>query len=325
MENDNIKSVTLKRYVISTLIIWTILIAASLVWNIVQNKSNTREIAYNLVQLTLKKDILYRHWNADHGGVYALTTKDTPPNPYLAHIPERDISTPSGKLLTLVNPAYMTRQVNELAQKESDTFTRITSLKPLNPKNAPDPWEAEALRAFETGAKEMFTIDTMGVRKFMRLMSPFITEQSCLKCHADQGYKEGDIRGGISAMLNIEPLLAISHRHITWVFLVHILLWFIGIGLFIQAAYRLQTSEHKRRQVEQEREKLISDLRDNLANIKTLHGLIPICASCKKIRDDKGYWHQVEVYVSEHSEADFSHSICEECARKLYPEIYKNR
>jgi hypothetical protein len=56
---------------------------------------------------------------------------------------------------------------------------------------------------------------------------------------------------------------------------------------------------------------------------KTLRGIIPICSSCKRIRDDKGYWHQVEVYISEHSEADFSHGICEECARKLYPEVYK--
>ncbi|MCX5902738.1 MAG: hypothetical protein NTV89_04540, partial [Proteobacteria bacterium] len=77
MENDSTKSVTLKRYVISVLIIWTVLIAVSLAWNIVQNKSNTREIAYNLAHLTLKKDTLYRHWNADHGGVYAFVTKDT--------------------------------------------------------------------------------------------------------------------------------------------------------------------------------------------------------------------------------------------------------
>ena len=323
MENDSTKSVTLKRYVISALILWTVLIAVSLAWNIVQSKSNTREIAYNLAQLTLKKDTLYRHWNADHGGVYAFVTKDTPPNPYLSHIPERDITTPSGKLLTLINPAYMTRQVNELAQKESDTFTRITSLKPLNPKNAPDPWETVALNAFETGAKEMVTIETIGSRKFMRLMSPFITEQRCLKCHADQGYKEGEIRGGISAMLNIEPLFSISRRHITWVSLAHILLWFAGIGGFIQAALLLSTSEHKRMQVEQEREKLIDDLRENISNIKTLQGLIPICSSCKKIRDDQGYWHQVDVYISRHTEADFSHGLCEECAHKLYPELYK--
>ncbi len=57
---------------------------------------------------------------------------------------------------------------------------------------------------------------------------------------------------------------------------------------------------------------------------KLLHGLLPICASCKKIRDDKGYWNQVEAFIKEHSEATFSHSVCPECAKKLYPKLYDN-
>jgi len=79
----------------------------------------------------------------------------------------------------------------------------------------------------------------------------------------------------------------------------------------------------ERKKMEEKREKLIQELQTAIDNIKTLHGIIPICSSCKKIRDDKGYWHQVEVYISDHSEADFSHGICVECARKLYPEVYK--
>jgi hypothetical protein len=57
------------------------------------------------------------------------------------------------------------------------------------------------------------------------------------------------------------------------------------------------------------------------AEVKTLRGLLPICASCKKIRDDEGYWNQIESYIGQHSEAQFSHSICPECAKKLYPEL----
>jgi hypothetical protein len=64
---------------------------------------------------------------------------------------------------------------------------------------------------------------------------------------------------------------------------------------------------------------LILELRDALAHVKTLSGLLPICANCKKIRDDKGYWHSVEVYVRDHSEADFSHGMCPDCAKELYP------
>jgi methyl-accepting chemotaxis protein len=78
-----------------------------------------------------------------------------------------------------------------------------------------------------------------------------------------------------------------------------------------------------RERAEEEREKLIHELQEALNKIKTLRGLIPICASCKKIRDDKGYWNQIETYIRDHSEADFSHGICPECAKKLYPELYK--
>jgi PAS domain S-box-containing protein len=74
----------------------------------------------------------------------------------------------------------------------------------------------------------------------------------------------------------------------------------------------------ERRRSAAEREQMIEELQASLANVKTLRGLIPICASCKKIRDDKGYWSQVEVYVRDHSEAEFSHGICPDCMKKLY-------
>ncbi len=77
----------------------------------------------------------------------------------------------------------------------------------------------------------------------------------------------------------------------------------------------------ERKQAEEEREKLIKELQKALAEVKTLSGLIPICASCKKIRDDKGYWGQIESYISDHSEAEFSHSICPDCMKKLYPDF----
>jgi PAS domain S-box-containing protein len=76
----------------------------------------------------------------------------------------------------------------------------------------------------------------------------------------------------------------------------------------------------ERTKVEQEKERLIHELRDALSHIKTLSGLLPICAACKKIRDDQGYWRQIEVYLRAHTRAEFSHSICPECAQKLYPE-----
>jgi PAS domain S-box-containing protein len=80
-----------------------------------------------------------------------------------------------------------------------------------------------------------------------------------------------------------------------------------------------------RRALEEERERLIAELQNSLDNIKTLRGLVPICASCKKIRNDGGYWQQVEEYVAEHTEADFSHGLCDECAHKLYPDYFPDK
>ena len=77
------------------------------------------------------------------------------------------------------------------------------------------------------------------------------------------------------------------------------------------------------RRFEDERKKLIRELKEALAKIQTLRGLVPICSSCKKIRDDKGYWHQVETYVSRHSEAQFSHGMCPDCMKELYPKYQK--
>lgn len=80
-----------------------------------------------------------------------------------------------------------------------------------------------------------------------------------------------------------------------------------------------------RKQAEEEREKLIRELQVALANAKTLRGLLPICSACKKIRNDTGYWEHIEEYIAKHSDADFSHGICPECAKKIYPEVFKGK
>lgn len=81
----------------------------------------------------------------------------------------------------------------------------------------------------------------------------------------------------------------------------------------------------ERKRAEKEREKLISELRQALQEVKVLSGLLPICASCKKIRNDEGYWEQIESYIGSRSKAEFSHGICPECSSKLYPELLNKK
>ena len=103
--------------------------------------------------------------------------------------------------------------------------------------------------------------------------------------------------------------------------------WLPFYGLFIiflsLVSWYFALTASRRRRAEEERERLIKRLQETLAEVKTLSGMLPICANCKKIRDDKGYWNQIEAYIGDHSEAEFSHGICPDCAKKLYPEFYK--
>ncbi len=91
-----------------------------------------------------------------------------------------------------------------------------------------------------------------------------------------------------------------------------------------QAHDRLKKELSRRQQAEAEKENLILELKDALAKVKKLSGMLPICASCKKIRDDQGYWNQIENYIREHSDAEFSHSLCPECVENIYPGLKKS-
>ena len=241
----------LRRYVWAIAVVWTAVVLASLAWNLVQEKQETLEMARTQARIAYEKDIIYRSWNARHGGVYVPVTEVAKPNPYLSHIPERDITTPSGKLLTLMNPAYMTRQVHELAEEKYGARGHITSLRPIRPENAPDSWETEALRAFERGETEISSAEDMEGKEYMRLMRPLITEKPCLKCHAAQGYQEGDIRGGISISIPMKPLWAIVHKHMLMFVLGHGLLWLMGLGWIALGGQRLMRSDQVRKRAEE--------------------------------------------------------------------------
>lgn len=148
LEKRKIKNL---RYI--SIFVWTILVVISLFWNILRNSEQIIEVAKQGARESIEKDIVFRRWNSKMEGVYGKISKETPPNPYL-DIPERDISTPSGTSLTLINPAYMTRQIHELQLQTEGVLGHITSLNPIRPENKADEWETKALKTFENGNKE---------------------------------------------------------------------------------------------------------------------------------------------------------------------------
>ena len=201
---------------------------ASLIWNLREQRAKTVDIARISAQVTFDNDLLFRRWAAQHGGVYVPVSEDTPPNPYLK-VPNRDVTTTSGLSLTLLNPAYMVRQVNQLEQQGRGSRGHLTSLKPLRPENAPDAFEMAALTAFEGGAKEISSFESRDGRQDLRLMRPLLAEKPCLRCHAQQGYREGDIRGGLGVSVPMEPILAIERPQTARTVIGHGLLWLLGV------------------------------------------------------------------------------------------------
>lgn len=212
------------------LFIWLAITTASLAWNLHTIKEQTRETVLNVAQAYLDKDRAFRLWGATHGGVYVVETEKTPANPLLSHVPERDIVTPSGRELTLMNPAYMIRQMMAGFAEQSGTSGHLTSLNPINSVNQPDDWERSILLSFgEKLVDFKAEFQLYKGEKHLRAMTPFITKQPCLKCHARQGYKLGDIRGGTSISIPMQPYYALEMVSKRSSILTHFIILLCGI------------------------------------------------------------------------------------------------
>ena len=182
------------------ILVWIGITSISFFWNYIKLKQKRETIAHQTAKSFFDLLVIIRHWNASHGGVYVPVTKKTLPNPYL-DVPLRDIKVNDNLILTKVNPAYMTRQLSEIAREKEGVQFHITSLTPINPQNRPTPLEERFLKDFEKGIKEKGLFIKKEGKTFYFYMAPLRTEKVCLKCHAKQGYKVGDIRGGISITL----------------------------------------------------------------------------------------------------------------------------
>ena len=196
-----------RRWWLLPLLLWSVLVAISLRNHVADIKAQSLAVAAEGARNMFRMVVLTRAWNAQHGGVYVPVDERVQPNPYLDH-PRRDLTTTDGQQLTMVNPAFMTRLISELAEQQSGAVFHITSLKPIRPANQPDDWEQKALESFERGDPELLEVIAEGQGKQMRYMAPLLVTQPCMACHEQQGYQVGDIRGGISVSVPFAPIEA---------------------------------------------------------------------------------------------------------------------
>lgn len=210
-------------------------------------ENQVRQLARTQAIASINKDFSFRKNAAKHGGFYVPITEHTQPNPYL-NLENKVITDNFGRKLTLLNPAYLMRQlyegefnIDELPN-ENTLIGRITSLNPINPINTPYEWEKKGLQLFEKGVNEYSEIVKIGSNSYLRVIKPVITLKECLKCHEHQGYKLGDIRGGISTTVNLEHYIDSKNDEFKTDLFTYLLL--LGLGSTILGlSYRNEKKE----------------------------------------------------------------------------------
>ncbi len=197
------------------IIFFTLSIMGLMFFYILESKVSYTQISKKMLfqeALTQYKSMLItRQWNSNHNSVYVKQHDGLQVNPYLK---QNHLITKNNELLIRINPAWMTRQISELLNKNSDYMYKITSLQPINPNNAPDNFERIALNYFEKN-KDTKYFTKFSDNKF-NFMGALKVKPSCLSCHAEQGYKVGDIRGGLRISIPLDAynvnISQIKHR-----------------------------------------------------------------------------------------------------------------
>ncbi len=258
---------------------WTFFIAGLFLKDWFDIEGTIMDVAKKQAESAYNKDLSYRIWGAMVGGVYVSTDK-VKPNPYLSFLKNRDVVTKDGQRLTLVNPAYMTRLVYETAKKRYGIFAHIVSLRPLNPENTPDQWEKAALLAFEKGKEnETYCLVNVQGKQYFKYMRAFYTEQECLKCHSQQGYKVGDLRGGISILLPFDGFAATMSKRRYFSAFLHSCIFVAGLMVILITAFFIR-----------ENKKALSESEERL---RSLMNAMPdiVC-----FKDHEGRWLEANSY-----------------------------
>lgn len=234
------------RFTIISIICWTLLIGGSLVYNVDNAKTNIDQQVNTEMNAILGKNATVIQWATRHGGVYVPITQDQQPIPFMAHVPNRDVTTTEGLELTLVNPASMLRQMMDDYENQYGVNGRITGLKFLNPENAPDKWEHEQLEIMsskEGSPEEIWEKTDMEGIPHLRYLRPMVMESGCMKCHGHLGYEIGEVRGATGINLPLTAYLG-RYTHIrSDLVMTHLIIWLVVLAAMIWIGRRAAIQE----------------------------------------------------------------------------------
>ena len=280
---------------VTLLLIYTVLVGFSLYWNITNIHKIQKDNALAEAKSNWNKDQAFRIWASRHGGLYVKPDKRTQPSPYLSHLPHRDIITTDGTMLTLLNPAFMMRQMIEEYESNYGIKGSITAKKVLNPINKADEWESKALTSFENGKVEIFGKEIINGEPYFRYMKPMRLKKSCLKCHNSSG-KIGDIHGGVSVSIPMKPYLDLANSASRSIIVTHLFILFLGYLGIIAYGWMAKKRETERLNFENERKLTYEILEDKVIartealneNVQRLDQIMDTAAEGIISCDDKG-------------------------------------
>lgn len=258
-------------------------------------KNLSKEVLLNEAIALYKNMVNTRSWNASHDGVFVFKTDKIKPNPYL---PNNHIYAKDGRLLVRVNPAWMTRQISEISNKTSNYFYKITSLNPINPNNKADVFEKKALDFFDRN-KDIKYYSNFENNKF-NFMGSLKTTENCLQCHAHQGYKLGDIRGGLRISIPTESyeknIEFIDFNSSTFSYIIVFLaaLAFLIVFYFLKLIYKKQDEiVYLNENLEHKVVKRTEELQRMLENEKYLKDVLKLVADVNEILIQSYSYHSI--------------------------------
>ena len=240
------KTTPVHSYIIFLFVVWSLVIAGLANWKHRHNQQVSQELAENQARANFNKDKAFRFWMTRHGRIYIPVGEHYQPDPFLAHIKDRDVTTPSGIQLSMVNPARVVREMDEEFSHLYGIAGRVTSLQPVNPNNIPDAWEKAALLQLEKGLKEVFEYTSINGEPYLRLIQPLPIQEGCILCHSNLAEKSNGVGGGVTIALPMKDILArqeIESRNDAWLFTIA---WLIGaLGLIIAFIHLKQLLREK--------------------------------------------------------------------------------
>jgi len=211
------------------MVFWSVILYGLFSWAAIAEREHFKETIKLKAESLADHTQVLRRWIGGHGGVYVEVSGNIKPHPLLSGLSERDVETPSGRKLTLLNSPSVLSEISPYFESGDGDRIHLVSTKPMNPSNVPDSWEKTALEELEAGADKVDDFVRIGEEKRYRLMYPMKLEPKCLTCHHYPGSAPNRVVGGLSVIVDKTPYDRLTENVLHEIRLGYFTIWVIGL------------------------------------------------------------------------------------------------